>query len=341
MTERRPLASERPELDAYLSDFGQRLANAEPQVSDAPVARVARGARRERRRRLVFATAGLAVAAVVAVLAIVPAITPVDPVSEARAALGDSGDLVHYVIRSNDGPGRANGGPCAQRRATKVWQATSGRPRWRVIRPGMPKQCGTMGTWDGTLTPGPIEMARDGDTQTTWYPQIRRLEVITETDYPSRGDFPSLLFGGPQLRGSAAGSADPIDRLRALLDEGTLREGRRGRLNGRDVVHLVGTTREGGGRNENQFDLAVDAQSFEPVRFTTRYISDFTRLNPDVTPTRDGWSTAITDFLRYERQPLTSATARALTIRPATRPTTEFRMTKAEFERRARAPRRP
>lgn len=333
MTDRRSRKNERPELEAYLGDFGQRLADAEAQVGAEAATRRRRP---DRRRRLLLVTAGLAVAGALAAVVVVPAVTPVDPVTEARAALGDSGDLVHYVILNGDGPGRPSSGPCAQRRPTEVWQATSGRPRWRVLRPGMPKRCGTMGTWDGTLTPGPIEMARDGDTQTTWYPQIRRLEVITKTNYPARGDFPSLLFGGPQPRGSAAGSGDPIDRLRALLDEGTLREGRRSRIRGREVVHLVGTTNDERGRNVNQFDLAVDARSFEPVRFTTRFISDFTRLNPDVTPTKDGWSTAATDFVTYEQQPLTRTAARALVITPATRPKTEFRMTQAEFERRAR-----
>lgn len=333
MTDQQPTAKERPELGAYLRDFGERLADAESTLAPVPQALRKRPVRR---RRFLLTTVGLAVAGVVAAIVVVPAFTSVDPVSEARAALGDPGDLVHYVILNNNGPGRTNNGPCAQRRPTEVWQATSGRPRWRVLRPGMPKRCGTMAAWDGTLTPGPIEMARDGDTQSTWYSQIRRLEVITETNYPAGGDFPSLLFGGPRASGSAADSGDPIDRLRALLDEGKLREGRRSRLRGRDVVHLIGTTSDAGGRNQEQFDLAVDARNFEPVRFTTRSISDFTRLNPDVTPTKDGWSVSTTDFLTYEQQPLTAAAARALVLTPSARPKTEFRMTKTEFERRAR-----
>lgn len=334
---------ERPELKTYLVEFGDRLETAErregalataaaPAVGPAP----ARAARRRWRRPLA-GVAGLAVAGLAAAFIVVPAITPVDPVSEARAALGDPGDLVHFVIVPGQAPGPSEGSPCMERRPIEVWQATSGTPRWRVLLPGMAKRCGMMATWDGTRTPGPTEMARDDDTQTTWYPQIRRLEVLTETGYPESSGYPEMLIGAPEPGGAAAASGDPIQRLRALLDQGTLREGRRSRIGGREVVHLVGATKAGKGSSESQFDLAVDAATYAPVRFTTRYLSDFLRLNPGVGASVDGWVTYTTEFVTYEQRPMTAQAAQELTIRPATKPKTEFRFTKAEFERRVKA----
>lgn len=321
---------ERPALTSYLAEFGERIEHVEARVGQsAPLRRPSRW------RRPLAVTVGLATAGLVGALVVAPAVTSLDPVSEARAALGDPGDLVHFVVIASEDAKKGKTSPCAERGPTEVWQATSGIPRWRVVRPGMSKQCGSLMAWDGTPTPGPIESARDGDTQTTWYPQIRRLEVITETGFPATGDSPFRLFGGPEPSGAAARSSDPIQRLRALLDDGTLREGSRSRVDGREVVHLVGRT-VAGGTNESRFDLAVDATTFTPVRFTVRYLSDFARLNPNVTPNRDGWSSWTTDFVTYEQRPMDAEAERELTIRPSTKPKTEFRFTKAEFERRAR-----
>lgn len=327
---------ERPQLTAYLVEFGNRLERAEarPTLTAAGRARTRRAGRRWRRPLTV--TAGLAAAGLFTAFVAVPAFSPVDPVTEARAALGDPGDLVHFVVLGSDGARRGDdSSPCAQRRTTEVWQATSGTPRWRVVALGMPERCGIMSTWDGTRTRGTVERARDGGTQTTWYPQIGRLEVITQTGNPTGSDYPALLFGGPEPGNVVATSGDPIGRLRALLDEGTLREGRRNRIDGREVVHLVGTTSRGG--TDSRFDLAVDARTFIPVRFTTRFLSDFLRLNPGVGDTADGWSTWTTDFVIYEQRPMTPAGARELTVRPQTKPATEFRLTESQLKRRVKA----
>ncbi len=319
---------ETPALDDYVNAFGQEFAAAiADDAAAAPsLARPAQ-ARKLRRRLVRFGGIGVAtlaaVAAVVVFLPILPSPGQHDVVSGARAKLGKPGMILHYVISTGIRSGPSESGPCAARQ-TEIWQTTLGPLRFRTLDSPEDPKCGRSMLADGTFTRGPIESSSEPGRTVTYYPALRKMLVMTGSSGTLTGGLPAL---DPA---NQSGAGELITTLRRLFRERRLRELKRGREGGRDVVYLVGKVDKAPG-TKSTFHLKyiVDAQTYAPVRLERRMVTRFRGVGYA--------STSVWRFSKYEQLPVTPANETLLTIRPTgpvkitTKTLDEFR---ADAERR-------
>lgn len=351
-----------PDLERYVSDFGNQFlaattvaaaqgaphthaADAAPQPR--PRDRRARPARHPRRRpfRLVgIAAATLVVVAVGAVaLPILPspapkAVGPLDVVAEARAALGNPGEIVHYAVTYEStfqGFGAGDdGGKCSTaKRPLEAWQATGSEVRWRMKVPGPGPECeGGMYRPDGTEVVGDWQQSRTATTSTTYTPSDNRIDVLTEL--PSSGPDAYAGLPGVDTKLLAASNGNFVEALRGLLASGKLKASRPVVQRGRRVVVLTGVRRDRSGKGsgrlivEHRLRYVVDAASFAPVRLTSNDTTFFFKGNGRP---KDGsfGSSYTTIFTSWEVLPATPENEKLLTIRPA-RPATTHTQTATE-----------
>jgi hypothetical protein len=323
-----PAVEATPDLDAYVAAFGSdfgRATSGVQRAADPRTPATKNVARRSTRRRRVLLGVGTltALAVTVVALPILPSPTPdrpLDVVSSARAALGSNGEIVHYRLRSGLSSFQGTkstgcGSDAARSRSTEVWQATVDGPRFRVVTPGMDPSCGVMSNANGLELHGEMQVARDHTTETTYYPEMKRVEVTT-------GLSPTAPTGLLPALDPARSDDEPdlITGLKRRLDDGRLREIGRTAEGGRAVVRLAGHTTwsQGQGksvtRTETDLLYTVDAATFAPVRFERNQTTYFRKGNGR---TRDGsfTSTDTTVFLDYERLPATPENRGLLKVR--------------------------
>jgi hypothetical protein len=108
--------------------------------------------------------------------------------------------------------------------------------------------------------------------------------------------------------------AEPIPRIRALLEAGRLRDAGSGTVDGRMVRRLVGEEGRGAGSAPWPVEYDVDPATYAPVRFTVEEVG--TSI-----PGNAGIPTAVIDVGTYEELPLDQASEALLSIRPTSSPT--------------------
>jgi hypothetical protein len=352
--ERTPITPGQTPLEQYLGDFGRDYVAATAAAADGAAAMVpgaaadagdavSRDAARSRGRRRVprpaLGIGGVLVGAAVLIAVLLSLGGRVDLVEEARAALGSPGEIVHFTVYSRPLHRTARDGLCtpadpADSPHTEVWQTTSAPLRFRTVSPAMDPKCGVMSTVDGTQISGPSAYALDGTTSTTYYPDLDRLDRIT--DLPANA--PSAAAAAIGFPNGGGRGQDFVGDLRSLLtDEHFHVVGHGTEPDGRRVVTLAGqmiTARgHGAGYSKSIRDMTyvLDAETYVPVRFTQHSKFTFRRGNGRV---RDGVMTVpatVTTFPIYERLPLNDKTAKLLTIQPQ-RPTHGYTKTAAALK---------
>ncbi|MDO9354931.1 MAG: hypothetical protein Q7T55_14635 [Solirubrobacteraceae bacterium] len=335
--------------DGAVDGAGTALGVAEgPTDGTTPRGPAQRGQRRRsfslRRGRvgLIGAATLTAVVVGVVVLPLTPAPKPfvksLDPVAEARAALGERGEIVHYVTRTEreDRGFRPTEPSLCEALEREVWQAATDGPRWRTVQPGMDRKCGVMSRGDGTQLRGEEQFARTATESVEYYPELGRAFVTT--GLPSTG--PSSYGGLPMIAAPERyQGADLVSTLRRMLRDGYLRTaGYENRRGGRAAFRLIGETRTTTGSGAKKITTTtrlkylVDPSTFAPIELESSSDSPFLR-------TRDGGkveSVSTTTFLTYETLPGTPENEKLLEIQPKGPFTTET-TTAAQFEADAKA----
>jgi len=293
MTEMRHIGYEQ-----LLEDFGQRLEEA-----------AARRPGGQRRRRA--AAGALVLPGIVAIgllLAGGGGGRRLPFVAQARAALAPAGQVVHLVTTSHmEMRGGAQAeivGPEAEQNAPRVsdeWSASQ-PVRWRIA------SVVPIVTAHGTFA-GPVQLSYGDGTEELYVQPLNTLDIRTGV---SGGGPRTSLAEGPL-------GAEPVPRIRSMLEAGQLREAGGGTVNGHAVERLVGAESQKGGSRRSAHapwpvEYDVDPKTFAPVRFTVEQVG--TSI-----PGNSGTPTDVVEVSRYEELPLNEATASLLSIRVSRSPT--------------------
>ena len=314
-------------LERYLDDFGRTLKNAGAKTPSSSRRRQPRWGRG--RRAMTGAWMALAAAVVLVVLLSLPeGGRRLDVVAEARAALGQPGQLLHLVVRQSilPPPGAKHVGVPPP----SIWEqwSTSTPPRWRLaFSYPDPKQhpgTGTVGDAHGPIV-GPVQFAYADGVQSTYYQQRNTVRRIS--GYADNGP-------AAQVPGATPLGNDPIATMRGMLSRHQLRDAGTATVAGRTVLRLLGErTRRFGKQAVTttvEYDVAPD--TFAPVQARVEVAFPFPAPGR---PAR--YPSTVLRFLTFERSPLTPANRRLLEIQPVGRPTvTETSVSKLRAEQRQR-----
>jgi hypothetical protein len=298
-------------LERYLDDFGRMLKDAGTKAPSSDRQRRPRWGRH--RRAMAGAAIALAAAVVLAVLLSLPGGgRHLDVVAEARAALGQPGQLVHLVVRqSNLPPPGAKHYKVPPPSTSEQW-STSAPPRWRLAfsYPDPKKQPGggTVGDAHGPIV-GAVQVAYADGVQSTYYQERNTLRRIS--GFADNG--PAATVPGATPLGN-----DPIATIRGMLARHQLQDAGEATVAGRVVHRLLGErTRRFGKESVTttvEYDVAPD--TFAPVQARVELplpvrATGLPARNPSI----------VLRFLTFERLPLTPVNRRLLEIQPVGRPT--------------------
>lgn len=280
-------------------------------IEESPTTEPRRGRRRGNRvagsaalRRRALVPAIVALLAVATVVGLGQRSSP-DVVAEARAALGNSGEIIHVVSRMSY---TSTGVP---ELAPPILRDEEGRPlgrmsdrseRWTALDPLrertrytiVPEGGGEPHTTDITYGDGVMQVSH------SWMDKLQT-DNLSEEKYESvRGELSPTQPG-----------ADPVAGVRELLADGRLKTAGEEQLDGRRVLRLVGEQAQRVPGTEKfpaiKVEYLVDAGTFEPVRITY----------DDVIVDRDkvvGSLRRVVEFDLFERLPMTSANEALLRI---------------------------
>ena len=213
--------------------------------------------------------------------------------------------------RSGIGPGASADssaaeivGPEAEQNAPRVsdeWSASQ-PVRWRIA------SVVPIVTAHGTFT-GPVQLSYGDGTEELYVQPLNTLDI--RTGVSERGPRTSLAEGPL--------GAEPVPRIRSMLEAGQLREAGGGTVNGHAVERLVGAESQKGGSRRSAHapwpvEYDVDPKTFAPVRFTVEQVGASI-------PGNSGTPTDVIDVNAYEELPLNEATASLLSIRVSGSPT--------------------
>lgn len=321
--------TEHDPMEAYLDDFGARLAPATPPPRRAP------------HLRPIGLVAAIAVAVlVVAAVAISGSGNSLDPVAEAQAALAQPGEIVYMKITSTSVRGSFNSVPPP--RTTEQW-STLDPPRWRFVQTIPPPggRGGSVGDAHGPIA-GRQEFSYANGEQRSYIAERDTLDV--RQGYGDDGPaarVPSLL---------GVGSGDIQTDLRSMLGDGEVTDQGEQQVNGRTVRRLVS--------EQHTTPSPTADSSRKPAQPTGGTISR--RLVYDVDPETfapiDGWLTfhvpsspqplSVTTRMHvddYKRIPLNDTTAKLLEIQttPKTKVTVHTAQELREQQQRMREQCRP
>ena len=241
-----------------------RLSAANP-VAEEPVAPPFAPPARKRRSRRPPALAFAAVAALAAF--VVATSSSPNVVAHAQEALGASDQIIHTVtvtrVYQKNGqvqprPAVKVDGksPAAISDRTERWVAFDpARQRTRMFLDG---RDGTVETIDFDYAGGTLRMRQPWESSV----QTRRIDART---------FEAMLSDPSP----AQAGGDPVAGVRAMLDDGRLRADGETRVNGREVVRLVGhqdppPPLDGARGFAVDVEYLVDASSYDPVQVTLR-----------------------------------------------------------------------
>lgn len=282
--------------ERLLEDFGQSLQEAETRPAGG----------HHRRRRV--ASVGFVLAGITAGVLLLTGVGSggrVDVVAQAEAALAPSGNVVHLVTTSHM---EMRGGSQAEivgteaelntPRVAERWSATQ-PTRWRVAAtvPSVTAQ--------GTH-PEQVQRSYGGSTEEVYLRSLNTLEITTGVS----GD-------GLQVRSSGPLGADPVARIRSMLEAGQLHDTGSGTVDGRVVSRLVGeelSPPSGAPHAPWPVEYDVDPNTYAPVRFTVEEVG----MN---FPGNAGTPTEVVEVNTYEQLPLNETTAVLLSIHPTGSPT--------------------
>jgi hypothetical protein len=305
----------------YLSEFGERLTEAAHAQSRGP-------------HRIWPIAGGVALALALAAIVLLGGPSgndKINVVAEARAALPQSGELVH--IQTVTTTSLIGADDAAQERfdefahrhwdeyAPRSFEQWSTEGRWRVAEAEgkvFPKMFAGEPYYPGFYISDQelrrIGLAEEvvGPTQEAYADGIDSLYVenpgvLIHSDLGDGagvgdlGSFPGGIYSGaPTLLGS-----DPIDALREALNRGNLRDEGTGEVNGQTVRRLV--SEEG-----VNFEYDVDAETFEPVRVRSfgHWVGEVDSPYPPERMVED------VNFEEFEALPLDSNTEGLLEINP-------------------------
>jgi hypothetical protein len=254
-----------------------------------------------------------------------------DVVAEARAALGQPGQLVHLVVRQTLLPPPGAKHYKVPPPSTSEQWSTSTPPRWRLAfsypDPKKHPGTGTVGNADGPIV-GPVQVAYADGVQSTYYQQRNTLRKIS--GFSDNG--PAATVPGATPLGN-----DPIAIIRGMLARNALRDAGEATVAGRAVHRLLGRRTSQVGTQvvttTVEYDVAPD--TFAPVQARIELPVPVRAAAPPV-----GNPSIVLRFLTFERLPLTPANRRLLEIQPVGRPiVTETSVSK--FRAEQRLPSRP
>jgi hypothetical protein len=280
--------------ELLVEGFGRELRQAETRLH------------RRRRRRRRAAIGGLVPAAIVAGALIVTGSGGggrLDVVAQARAALAPVGRIVHLITTSHlemrGGSHTELVGPEAEKNTLRVAEqwSTSKPTRWRIA--SVVPIVSVHGTSSGS-----VQLSYADGTERLYVQSLNTLDVRSGVNEGAARE--SLSEGSL--------GAEPIPRIRALLEAGRLRDAGSGTVDGRVVRRLVGKEGRGVGSTPWPVEYDVDPATYAPVRFTVEEIG--TSI-----PGNAGVPTAVIDVGTYEELPLDRASEALLTISPTTAPT--------------------
>ncbi len=275
--------------ERYMAGFGRELRHASASRS-----------RRQRFRLPLAVGTGLAALAAAALLLLPPGDGRLDVVAEARAALGRPGEIVHMITTTTvDIPSERGLVPDSCTVPLEQWQAADPL-RWRMVQVPSPCNAGMMITADGSAVTGRSESAYADGTQTTYWPEADKVDIVRGLD--SRPPRPPQAW--------FVGDVEPVAEVRRMLAEGELEDrGVSDLPDGRTVRTLTGELRTPD--RPGTLEYVVDAESLAPIHATT------TSIGPVLDDrSREEHITVRVAFDRYERLPLNDETAGLLTIRP-------------------------
>jgi hypothetical protein len=282
--------------ERLLEDFGQMLQAAE-----------ARPAGVQRRRRRV-ASVGLVLAGITAATLMLTGTGGggrLDIVAQAKAALQPLEHVVHLVTTSHmemrGGFQAEIVGPEAELSTPRVaerWSASQ-PTRWRVAAtvPSVTAQ--------GTHLEQ-VQLSYGAGTEEIYLQSLNTLDVTT-----------GVSENGSHRSSSGPLGADPVARIRSMLEAGQLHDAGSGTVGGHVVSRLVGdepSPPTGSAHPPWPVEYDVDPNTYAPVRFTVEEIGvSF--------PGNTGTPTQVVEVNTYEQLPLDEATAALLSIHPAGSPT--------------------
>ena len=283
--------------DRLLEDFGQRLQEAETRPA---------GGQRGRRRAAAGALVLAGIAAGTLMLTGAGGGGRLDVVAQAKAALAPVGHVVHLVTTSHmemrGGSQAEIVGPEAEEnepRVTERWSASQ-PTRWRVA--ATVPSVTTQGT-----SPEPVQRSYGGGTEKVYLQSLNTLDIRTGVSEDSlRASLSSRPLG-----------ADPVARIRSMLEAGQLHDAGSGTVDGHAVQRLVGEELNaplGAPHPPWPVEYDLDPNTYAPVRFTVEEVGmSF--------PGNTGTPTQVVDVNTYEELPLNETTAALLSIHPADNPT--------------------
>ena len=316
--------------DAYLAEFGRRLGEAG--APEPP--------RRPRRRLVLAAGLTAAVAVLLAVLLLDSAGDGrLDVVAEARAALPDEGELVHFrtlqttTLIDADSEAEQRFEEFARRHADDyaperfeqwstddAWrisaQSSVIKPEWfaspPVVAPHRIDRAELARIGFVSDYTGPVQQSYADHTMMLYLQELDASLVFARPDLgieirgpAGAAPIPGGEFvGAPTLLGS-----DPISYLRYALGHGYLHDAGAAEVDGHDVRRLVDD------RGIIEYD--VDAETFAPVR--VRMFGGWTD-DPD-SPEADEKMAEDVTFEVFETMPLNDETEKLLEIDPVSPPT--------------------
>src|ERR1700722_4150713 len=231
-----------------------------------------------------------------------------DSVALAEAALAPPGQIVHLVTTSHmemrGGSQAEIVGPEAEEGTDRIAErwSTSQPLRWRVATT-VP-----IVTAHGT-SPGNVQLSYDGGTEELYVKSLNTLNVRT-----------GVSQGSPWVsRAAGPLGADPVARVRSMLEAGRLHDAGSGTVNGHPVERLVGEELDssaGASRMRWPVEYDVNPATHAPVRLTVEEVGTSFRGNTGV-------PTVVVDVDTYEDLQLNGSNASLLSIHPTGNPTVE------------------
>ncbi|HXQ00836.1 MAG TPA: hypothetical protein VN845_12340 [Solirubrobacteraceae bacterium] len=283
--------------ERLLEDFGQMLQEAET-----------RPAGRQRGRRRAAAGALVLTGIVAGVLALMGASSGgrLNVVAQAKAALVPLGHVVHLVTTSRmemrDGSQAEIVGPEAEENTPRVAE------RWLASQPTRWRVAATVPyvTTQGTAHPEQMQLAYAGGTEELYLQSLNTLDITTGVN---EGSARVSLSDGPL-------GADPVARIRSMLEAGQLHDAGSGTVDGHAVERLVGDELSSPLEQAHQLwpvEYDVDPSTYTPVRFTVEEVGMSFQGNT-------GTPTQVVEVNTYEQLPLNETTVSLLSIHPAGNP---------------------
>ena len=147
-----------------------------------------------------------------------------------------------------------------------------------------------------------VQLSYGSGAEEVYLQSLNKLDITT---WVSEDSSRASLSDGPL-------GADPVARVRSMLEVGRLHEVGGGTVDGRAVKRLVGEEHSWSFQRHRppwRVEYDVDPNTYAPVRFT---IEEVGMSFPDNT----GTPTQIVDVNRYEALPLNPTTATLLSIHP-------------------------